>query len=146
MTKYAISILGLVLPLMSSAATKNEVSAGSYSDCVKWTTVNGVEHSKGFQYVLNEDDSMSLDVFYYTGSARCEGSGEVLMHAENFSVQKKIAHGKKIFSLLAKNEDKGDYYQMMFSEGRVLIHVSDSLPFEYDINRSLLLTKTQVSE
>lgn len=143
MTKYTISILALLLPFMSNAASETEVSAGIYSDCVKWTTINGVEHSKGFQYILNENDSMSLDVFYYTGTSKCEGDGEVLMHAENFSVQKKFAHGKKVFSLLVKNEDKGDYYQMMFSEGRVLIHISDSLPIKYDFDRSLLLNKVQ---
>jgi len=141
--KYAISILALVLPLMSNATTETNVSAGVYSDCVKWTTINGVEHSKGFQYILNEDDSMSLDVLYYTGTDKCEGDGEVLLHAENFTIQKKVAHGKTLFLMLAKNEDSGDYYEMMFSKDRVMVSISDSLPIKYDFNRTLLLKKVQ---
>lgn len=141
--KYAISILALVLPLMSSAAAETDVSAGVYSDCVRWTTINGTQHSKGFQYILNDDDSMSLDILYYTGTQKCEGEGEVLMHAENFTIQKKVAHGQTVFLLLAKNEDSGDYYEMMFSKGRVMVSISDSLPIKYDFNRTLLLKKAQ---
>lgn len=143
MMKYAISILALALPLMSSAATDSDVSTGVYSDCVKWTTINGVEHSKGFQYILNDDDSMSLDVLYYTGTDKCEGDGEELLHAENFTVQKKVAHKNTVFLILAKNEDSGDYYEMMFSKDRVMVSISDSLPIKYDFNRTLLLKKVQ---
>ncbi len=143
MKKYMITILALVLPLVSNAATELEVSAGLYTECVKWTTVNGVEHSKGFQYILNEDDSMSLDILYYTGTDKCEGDGEVLMHAENFTVLEKLGHKKTVFMLTARNEDSGDYYQMMFSKDSVIVNISDSLPIKYDFNRTLLLKKAQ---
>lgn len=143
MKKCMIAVLALVVPLMSNAATELESSAGLYTDCVKWTTINGVENSKGFQYLLNEDDSMSLDVLYYRGTAKCEGEGEVLMRADNFTVREKVGHGKAIFMLIARNEDSGDYYQMMFSKGRVMVNISDSLPIKYDFNRTLLLKKAQ---
>lgn len=143
MMKYMIMALALVLPFASHASADLENSAGLYTDCVKWTTINGIEHSKGFQYVLNEDDSMSLDVLYYTGTDKCEGDGEVLMHADKFTVQKKIAHKNKVFMLIALNEDSGDYYQMMFSKDSVIVNISDSLPIKYDFNRTLLLKKAQ---
>ena len=143
MKKYMIAVLALALPLMSNAATELENSAGLYTECVKWTTVNGVEHSKGFKYALNDDDSMSLDILFYTGTDKCEGDGEVLMHAEHFTVLEKIAHKKTIFMLTARNEDSGDYYQMMFSKDNVMVQISDSLPIKYDFNRTLLLKKAQ---
>lgn len=141
--KYMIVALALALPLASNASTDLESSVGLYADCVRWTTINGVKHSKGFQYVLNEDDSMSLDILYYTGTDKCEGDGEVLMRAENFTVKKKIAHKDKVFMLIALNEDSGDYYQIMFSKDSVIVNISDSLPIKYDSNRTLLLKKAQ---
>jgi len=143
MKKCIITILALVLPLVSNAATELEASAGLYTECVKWTTINGVEHSKEFKYLLNEDDSMSLDILFYTGTDKCEGNGEALMRAERFTVLEKVGHKKTIFMMTARNEDGGDYYQMMFSKGSVMIQISDSLPIKYDFNRTLLLKKAQ---
>lgn len=143
MKKHMITILALMLSQMSNAATDLDSSAGLYTDCVKWTTVNDIEHSKGFRYRLNEDDTMSMDVLYYTGTDKCEGHGESLMHAKNFTVQKKVAHKDKVFILIVRNEDTGDYYQIMFSKDTAIIHISDALPIKYDINRTLLLKKAQ---
>lgn len=143
MKNYMIAVVALVLPLVTNAATELEASSGLYTECVKWTTVNGVEHSKEFRYALNEDDSMSLDILFYTGTATCEGDGEVLLHAERFTILEKIVHKKTIFMLTARNEDSGDYYEMMFSKDSVMVQISDSLPIKYDFNRTLLLKKAQ---
>lgn len=141
--KYTIAILALVLPMWASASQAEKVTAGAYTSCARWTTINGIEHSKGFFYVLNEDDSMALTVRFYTGSSECEGVGETILHLERFIVEKKVAYKKRIFILEAKNEDRGDYYRMLFSDDSVILSSSDTFPVKIDINRSLLLKKVQ---
>jgi hypothetical protein len=141
MMKYMIPILILVIPLSSKAGDFTQTSAGLYASCAQWTTVNEIEHSKGFQFILKEDDSMSLDISYHTGTSKCEGRGEPLLHIENFVVEKKEGYGRKVFLLLARDTDGGKYYEIMFSDNRAIIHISDRLPFKRDLNHTLFLRK-----
>lgn len=140
--KLALKIVTLLMPFAASAAPI-ESRVGVYAECVQWTTVNGIEHSKGFEYALNEDESMHLEIKYYTGTAKCEGDGEVLMRAGNFDIKNRIGKFPQILILLVKDMDGGDYYEIMFSNDSAIINSSDKLPVEYDINRTLLLTKVK---
>ena len=87
--KLLMKIAVLFLPICASAA-QIESRVGVYAECVQWTTINGVKHSKGFEFALNEDQSMHLDVKFYTGTAKCEGDGETLMRADNFQILNRI--------------------------------------------------------
>lgn len=140
--KYAIKLLALLVPLAASAAPI-ESRVGVYADCVRWTTVNGVEHSKKFEYALNEDQSMYLDILFYTGTSKCEGDGEVLLHVGNFELQETVGKFPKIFLIEAQDKDSGDYYQMMFSSDSVIINSGESLPVKYDMNRTIHLDKVK---
>lgn len=142
MMKYAINFLALLVPLAANAGSV-ESRVGVYTDCVRWTTVNGVEHSKKFEYALKEDQSMYLDILFYTGTAKCEGEGEVLMHVENFDVSNTVGEFPKLFMLEARDKDAGDYYEFMYSSDSVIINSNDKLPVEYDMNRTLLLNKVK---
>ena len=139
--KLLMKIAVMLLPIYASAS-QIESRVGVYADCVKWTTINGVEHSKGFEYALNEDQSQYLEIKYYTGTAKCEGDGEILLRDDDFQTLNRI--GKFPQGLILTLKDKpnsGDYYEMMFGGDSVIINSSKSLPVDYDINRTLILMK-----
>lgn len=138
--KLLMKIAVLFFPIYASAS-QIESRVGVYADCVKWTTVNGVEHSKGFEYALNEDQSMYLEVKFYTGTAKCEGEGEVLMRAENFQILDRIGKFPQVLTMTVKDLDGGDYYKLLLGGDSLVLTSSENLPVEYDIYRSLILTK-----
>jgi hypothetical protein len=140
--KFLMKIAVLLIPICASASPI-ESSVGVYAECAKWTTINGVEHSKGFEYALNEDQSQHLEIRYYTGTAKCEGDGEVLMRAENFQILDRIGKFPQVLIMTLKDADDGDYYSLMFGGDSLVLTSSDKLPVEYDINRTLILTKVQ---
>lgn len=140
--KFAILLSFLLVPIASNAVEENS-SVGIYADCVQWTTYNDVKTSKKFEFELTEDGLMRFDILFFTGSAECEGVGETLLHAENFKVKEGAGSGHRARYILARDEDGGDYYQLIFSKERLLIQISERLPVKYDANRMLLLKRAK---
>lgn len=139
--KYVTLFLLLAMSLMSHAATEEESSSGVYRDCARWTTLNGVEHSKEFLYTLNDDDTMSFEVLLHVGTSKCESTGESRYYAAKFTIKDKVEVGNSIYMLIAKNEKAGDYYQMFFSNDVVYLDISKTFPIEVSFNRSYRLKK-----
>lgn len=139
--KLITTIVALLMPLGASAAV--ESSVGEYAYCVQWTRVNGVEHSKGFRFVLNEDQSMVFEVKYYTGTAKCEGEGESIMRSEKLTVLKTVGDFPEVLMMTLKDEDAGNYYELMFGGDSLLLEIGDSLPVEADFNKTVLLSKVK---
>lgn len=140
--KFFMKIAVLLIPICASASPI-ESRVGVYAECVKWTTVNGVEHSKGFEYALKEDQSQYFEVKYYTGTAKCEGDGEVVMKAENFQILDRIGKFPQVLTMTLKDLDGGDYYKLLLGGDSLVLTSSATLPVEYDIQRTIILTKVQ---
>lgn len=88
--KIKLMLLTVVLfPLIASANADRSI-AGTYKSCVPWTRINGVEHSKGFEFVVAEASLMQFQIKFYTGNSKCDGTSETLVDAHNFSVIESI--------------------------------------------------------
>lgn len=138
-----VSLVGAVAASNLSHAQTHDSNVGVYRDCVQWTTVNGVEHSKGFELEFGQDSSMRIDVLFYVGTSDCQGQGELVARTENFKVIRRMGVGENTQYVYAKDRDSDDYYKIMFSDGTALIQRSEGLPFKYEFDNSLLLKKAR---
>jgi hypothetical protein len=119
-------------------------NVGVYRDCVQWTTYNGMETSKQFELEVKEDDSISLVISFYRGSATCDSENkEILVEYRNFKILKDIGRGYSARMMTVQDVEKNEYFQLMFSADNVMAFSSDSLPVKYDFMRSLSLKKVE---
>lgn len=131
----------LITPLVTEA--REPVShAGIYRDCVQWTTYNDVETSKQFELELKEDDSISLIISFYRGTAECAGENkEILAEYRNFAVLDDLGRGYSARIMTVHEVEKNIYFKLMFTGDSVSAHSSDSLPVKFDFMRSIYLKR-----
>ncbi len=141
--KFRIVLVASMFLSFLAVASPDDSVVGSYKDCVPWTRVNGVEHSKGYEYELNEDRSMQFGIKFYTGNSKCAGIGEVILQAIKFDLVKKIGEFPNYLVLVVKDQGGSGYYRLSFGGDTVMVENSDHSPVDYDFNRTVLLKKDE---
>lgn len=141
--KIKLMLLTVVLfPLIASANADRSI-VGTYKSCVPWTRINGVEHSKGLEFVLTETRSMQFQIKFYTGNSNCDGTSENLVNAQNFSVIESIGKYPNYLILVLKDQDGSGYYRINFGSDTIVVESSKSMPIKYDFNRTVVLKRTE---
>lgn len=141
--KFKIVLIANIFLSFLASASPDDSVIGSYKECVPWTRINGVEHSKGYEYKLNEDRSMQFIIKFYKGNSKCEGIGEVVLQALKFDLVKKIGEFPNYLVLVVKDQGGSGYYRLSFGGETVMVENSDSSPVDYDFNRTVLLKKNE---
>lgn len=141
MKKLMMIVALLIVPLIGEA--REPVShTGSYRDCVRWTTYNGMETSKQFELELREDDSISLVISFYRGTAECAGDNkEILVEYRNFEILDDLGRDYPARIMTIHEVEKGIYFKLLLTGDSVSVHSSDSLPVKYDYMRAAYLKK-----
>lgn len=131
----------LIVPLVSEA--REPVShTGVYRECVQWTTYNGMETSKQFELELKDDDSISLVISFYRGTAECVGENkEIIVEYRNFAILDDLGRGYPARIMTVHEVEKDIYFKLLFTGDSVSAHSSDSLPVKYDYMRAIYLKK-----
>lgn len=140
--KNLILILSLMVPF-TGQATERVPLTGKYSECVRWTTYNGVETSKKFELVLAEDRSISLSIGFYWGSAECESAPKELTTLNRFEMLEDFDTGLGFRKMKAKEADSNVYYEFLVTKENAMVYSGDSLPVKPDFLRTLSLTRDQ---
>ncbi len=137
--KSLIFSLVMLLPTVGEANEVN-LTAGHYSDCVRWTSYNGVETSKKFELVSGQDNSLEFTASFHQGSGVCEGEATEVRAYRNFQIVKDTGN-RPIRLITAQDVDSKLYFKFMLSRDSAIIETADSLTDKPNPMRMLLLKK-----
>lgn len=137
------STLPVLLLALSVSAQEMEPVTGIYNDCRQWTKINGVEYSRGVQFILNENKTMSYEVKSYRGNSQCLGKGESLLYTEKLQEIRAIGKFPYYLVLILKDTNGSGYYRLSFVGDTLMLENSDHSPEDYDSNRTRLLKNSE---
>ena len=140
MKKIMLFMATLVLSISAQAVEVNP-HAGAYSECVKWTTFNGVPTSKKFEMVYGEDRSLLYRIEFYNGTDKCEGEVADRKEFSEFEVIKSF--GRSLHFIEVKEARENLYLQLMISDGDMSVTISDKYPIEIQMNNFIILKRVK---
>lgn len=138
--KTLVILMSMILTVAAKA--DDNPLAGQYSDCVRWTTMMGLETSKKFELAFGVDSSLHLVASYYEGTASCDGSPKEVRSYSDFAVVENKG-GRRFRMITAKSETANLYFKFILSPESAEIYTSETLPVKLDVLRAMLLKRVQ---
>lgn len=131
-----------LLPISSFADTEVNILAGTYSSCVQWTTMGGVETSKKFELLFTPENTLHLTAAFYVGSASCQGDLREVRHYENLA--RLSDSGNRPFrKITVQAAETGMYFEFVLTMQTAVIYTGDSVPVQHDPLRMMILDRAQ---
>lgn len=124
--KLILMTLALVLPAIGHAEEVN-VLAGRYSDCVQWTTYNGVPTSKKSEFIFGKDASLVIKISMFDGTAICDNAPVEIVEYQQFQVLDDSGNNPGRF-ITAKSAETNLYFKLVIAKSFALIYSSANYP------------------
>ena len=134
-----LMILALLALPMAALADDGPLEGGQYAECVRWTTMNGMETSKNFQFVYGADGSALLTIAYFENTATCQGSASWMQSCEIAISQ---SSGGNVVKILNGQDQKSKmYFKIVLTPTYVSIYSSETLPVNPDPMHTIYLRR-----
>lgn len=138
------TLILFILAALPATTIADEINllAGQYSDCVRWTTYNGVETSKKFELVFGLDNSLEFKASFHQGSGVCEGEPAEVRTFRNFQVIKDSGN-RRVRLITAQDLESKLYFKLMLSRESAIIDTAQSLEDKPDPMRTILMKRVK---
>jgi hypothetical protein len=137
--KILALLISLIVPALSEAGERNPL-AGRYTECVRWTTYNGLETSKKFELVVQEDNRLEFTASLIEGSGDCNGHVRESRVYRDFKIME--VKGTRNFKIMAMQDMESKiHFRLVLSSGSASVFTGDSYPVKLDPMKEILLKR-----
>jgi hypothetical protein len=131
-----------LFPALAMADTEVNMLAGTYSSCVQWTTMGGVETSKKFELLFTPENTLHLTAAFYVGSASCQGDPRDERRYDNLASLSDSGN-RPFRKITVQAQETGMYFEFVLTMHTAVIYTGDSVPVQHDAMRMMILDRVQ---
>ena len=142
MKLYLLLLLLSILPCSAFADDDPNVLTGTYSSCVQWTTMGGIETSKKFELLFTPQSTLHLTAAFYVGSASCQGEARDVLRYDNYKVLNDSGN-RPFRKITAQAQETGMYFEFVLTLRTAVIYTGDSAPVQHDPMRMMILNRAE---